>query len=280
MKGIEGRVAIVTGGSSGIGAGLVRAFVAAGAKVVAADILVDQGEALAAEVGANCRFQRTDLRQDAEIERLVAVAAETFGGIDFLLNAACTYADNGAESDRAMWRNGFDTNLFGHVVLMQKALPHLQRSTWPSIVNFSSESAHVGLAGRWVYPATKAAIEQVTRSEAMDLAQYGIRVNAVMPGWTAKPWQATAPKEVKDAYAYWANRMHMLGRLGTLEEVANAVLFLCSEHAGFITGSCLRVDGGHSALGPQARELVLPTTLRKGTAAAQPATEDAATRRG
>jgi len=97
---------------------------------------------------------------------------------------------------------------------------------------------------------------------ALDLAP--IRVNAVMPGWTAKPWQASAPQETKDAYAYWADRMHMLGRLGRLEEVANAVLFLCSEHASFVTGSCLRVDGGHSALGPQAREVVLPTTLRKG----------------
>src|SRR5690606_16166909 len=82
----------------------------------------------------------------------------------------------------------------------------------------------VGLPSRWVYPASKAAIEQVTRSQAMDLAADGIRVNAVMPGWTAKPWQESAPQEVKDQYAYWAKRLHMLGRLGRMEEVTDAVL--------------------------------------------------------
>jgi len=274
MKGIAGRVAIVTGGAGGIGAGLVRSFVAAGAKVVSADVLEAQGAALAAELGAACRFVRTDLREDADIERLVETAAREFGGIDFLLNCACTYADKGGASDRAAWRNGFDINLFGHVVLMQKALEWLKRSPWPSIVNFSSESAHVGLASRWVYPATKAAIEQVTRSQALDLARHRIRANAVMPGWTAKPWQETAPQEVKDRYAYWGDRLHMLGRVGRMDEVADAVLFLCSEHAGFITGSCLHVDGGHSAMGPQGRDEVLPTTLRKGTAAAQPTEEE------
>ena len=270
MKGIANRVAIVTGGAGGIGAGLARAFVAAGAKVVTADVLEEQGSALAKELGANCAFLRTDLRSDADIEKLVAFAAEKFGGIDFLVNSACTYADKGGEADRAAWMTGFDINLFGGIVLMQKALPALKKSAWPCIVNFSSEAAHVGLPSRWVYPATKAAIEQVTRSQAMDLAEFGIRVNAVMPGWTAKPWQLTAPKETQEQYAYWGNRLHMLGRVGKMEEVTDAVLFLCSEHAGFMTGSCLRVDGGHSAMGPQGREVVLPTTLRKGTAAAQP----------
>jgi NAD(P)-dependent dehydrogenase (short-subunit alcohol dehydrogenase family) len=96
-----------------------------------------------------------------------------------------------------------------------------------------------------------------------------VRANAVMPGWTAKPWQERAPDEVKAQYAKWGERLHMLGRLGRMDEVTDAVLFLCSEHAGFMTGSCLTVDGGHSAMGPQARDVVLPTTLRKGTQASQ-----------
>ena len=144
-------------------------------------------------------------------------------------------------------------------MLAKRAHALLCRSSWPSIVYFTSEAAHVGLTGRWVYPATKAAIEQVTRSQALDLGPRRIRVNAVLPGWTEKPWHKTAPQEVKDHYADMANRLHMIGRLGTLDEVAGAVLFLCSEHAGFITGSCLRVDGGHSALGPQGKERHLPT---------------------
>jgi NAD(P)-dependent dehydrogenase (short-subunit alcohol dehydrogenase family) len=269
MKGIRGRVAIVTGGANGIGAGLVGAFAAAGARVVSGDVNEDAGAAVARQAGSEVRFVRIDLRQDADIDRLVALAINEYGGIDFLICAACTYSDGGMDATRAAWHTGFDVNLFGHMVLMQKALPHLKKSKWPSIVNFSSEAAHVGLRSRWVYPASKAAIEQVTRSQAIDLAEFGIRANAVMPGWTAKPWQASAPTEVKEQYDKWGDRLHMLGRLGRMDEVTDAVLFLCSEHAGFITGSCLKVDGGHSAMGPQARDVVLPTTLRKGTKASQ-----------
>jgi len=263
MKGIENRVAVVTGAASGIGAGVARAFAAAGAKVALADIQDDEGANVAKQIGPHGAFVRTDLRSDADIERLVEFTVGKFGGIDFLINAAATYADSGFDSDRALWQNGFDTNLFGHVMLVRCAHAHLKRSTWPAVVYFSSESAHVGLTGRWVYPATKAAIEQVTRSQALDLAPDGIRVNAVMPGWTEKPWHQTAPQEVKERYAALSDRLHMIGRLGTMQEVAAAVLFLCSEHAGFVTGSCLRVDGGHSALGPQGKEKHLPTQARK-----------------
>ena len=101
MKGISGRVAIVTGGAGGIGAGLVKAFTAAGAKVVSADILEAQGEALAKEVGANCAFKRTDLRSDADIEQLVAFAIEKFGAIDFLVNSACTRVSSTSGEARA-----------------------------------------------------------------------------------------------------------------------------------------------------------------------------------
>ena len=263
MKGIRDRVAIVTGGASGIGAGLVQAFVAAGAKVVLADIQDEAASRLARDLGAACTFVRADLRRDADIDALVERTVAQLGGIDFLLNAAATYADQGIDSDRSAWLNGFDTNLIGHVMLVRRALPALRRSTWPSVVWFSSEAAHVGLTGRWIYPATKAAIEQAVRSQALDLAPDRIRVNAVMPGWTEKPWLASAPQEVKDRYAALSDRLHMLGRQGTLSEVADAVLFLCSEHAGFITGSCLRVDGGHSALGPQGKERHSPTEARR-----------------
>jgi NAD(P)-dependent dehydrogenase (short-subunit alcohol dehydrogenase family) len=270
MKGIEGKIAIITGGASGLASGLVRGFVAAGARVVIADILEKEGVALATELGPLCRYLRTDLRRDADIDALVDFTAAEFGGVDFLVNAACTYADEGLGSDRAAWHNGFDVNLIGHVMLLRRALPHLRRSAGPAVVNFTSESAQVGLAGRWVYPATKAAIEQVTRSEALDLAEYGIRVNAVLPGWTEKPWHKTAPQEIVDRYNEMAARLHVLGRMGRMDEVADAVLFLCSDHASFMTGSCLRVDGGHSALGPQARETWLPKQMRKAAGKSDP----------
>jgi NAD(P)-dependent dehydrogenase (short-subunit alcohol dehydrogenase family) len=262
VKGIDGKVAIVTGGASGIGAGVARAFIAAGANVVIGDLLETEGRALEAELGSQCRFVATDLRRDEDIGRLVDAATQTFGGLDFIICVACTYADRGAESSRSEWMNGFDVNLFGHLLLVQQARPWLARSTCASVVNFSSGSANFALSGRWIYPATKAAIEQVTRSQAMDLAADGIRVNAVQPAWTAKASLESGPAEARERYHSLANRLHMLGRAGRAGEVADAVLFLCSEHAGFVTGSCLRVDGGHTAMGPQGRDRVLPTDLR------------------
>lgn len=263
MQGVEGKVAIVTGGSSGCGAGIARRFVQAGVKVVLADILDEAGQALATELGPGCRYVHADLRQDRELQALVDFTVRTFGGIDCLINSACTYADRGEQATREEWLDAYNINVFGHVVLLQLCRPHLAKSANASVVNFTTEAAHAGLAGRWVYPSSKAAIEQLTKSQALDLAPEGIRVNSVLPGWVRKPMHDTAPPEVQQAYAHWGDRLHMLGRLGTLAEVADTVLFLCSSHATFTTGSCMFVDGGHSAMGPQGREKVLPTALRK-----------------
>src|SRR5262245_39246236 len=141
MKGIAERVAIITGGASGIGAGVVGAFVAAGAKVAFADIQDEPGRAIERELGSHCAFVAADLRSDPDIDRLVASTVKRFGGVDFIINAAATYADQGIESDRAAWLNGFDTNLVGHVMLVRRALADLRRSAAPSVIYFSSESA-------------------------------------------------------------------------------------------------------------------------------------------
>src|SRR3546814_7192863 len=103
--------------------------------------------------------------------------------MDFLINAAASYHDKGFESSRADWAFTFDVNVCGSVVLLQKAHPHLVRSGAGAVVNFSSESAHAAQAKRWVYPCTKAAIEELTRSQALDVANDNIKVNAVIPGW-------------------------------------------------------------------------------------------------
>lgn len=273
MKGIKGRVAIITGTASGIGAGLIKNFAASGAKMICVDIQGD-GERFIDDFRDHATFLKADLRFDGDITKIVDTAIGKFGQIDFLINCAATYVDKGASSTRSEWLNGFDSNLVGHVLLVQAALPHLKKSSSPSIVNFSSESAHVGLAGRWIYPATKAAIEQVTRSQALDLAEFGIRANSVMPGWTRKPFHDAAPAEVAERYQNLSSRLHMLRRMGTVDEVAQAVLFLCSEHASFITGSCMHVDGGHSALGPQGLEVHLPTEIRKAAGVGSSASGD------
>ena len=254
MRGIAGKVAIVPGGATKIGRAVVEGFVAAGAKVMVADI-ADPGP-----LPEGAAFLKTDITDDAQIAVLVAGTRDRFGRIDFLVNVACTYLDNGAASTRAEWLQALDVNVVGSVMLMQAALPDLEKNRG-AIVNFGSISSRVAQTGRWLYPVSKAAILQLTRNQAMDLAPRGIRVNAVSPGWT---WsnimdQLTDGNRAKtDAVAA---PFHLLGRTGNPEEVAAAVLFLCSDEASFITGTDIRVDGGYTAMGPEQAVPAIPKLM-------------------
>jgi NAD(P)-dependent dehydrogenase (short-subunit alcohol dehydrogenase family) len=257
VDGIAGSVAIITGGASGLGAGLARRFLREGAFVVAADIQDEAGKRLASDLGENSLFVKTDLRADEQLDELLNRTQARFGRIDFLINVACSYAEDGLRSSRDDWHAVFDVNLFGHAVLIQKAVPYLSKSKGASVVNLSSASAHIAQMGRWVYPATKAAIEQMTRSAALELAQFGIRVNALLPGMVAKS-DPNQPADTARKIADMAQRSNMLGRPQEADEVGEAALFLCSSHARFITGSCLVADGGYTALGPLGREVHIP----------------------
>ncbi len=177
MRGLTGKVAIVPGGATKIGRAVVDAFVAAGTRVMVADIVEPEG------LPEGAAFTPCDLRDDARIAALVAATKARFGRIDFLVNVACSYLDNGAASTRAEWLDSLNVNIVGSVMLMQAAEDDLAR-TKGAIVNFGSISSRVAQTGRWLYPVSKAAILQLTRNQAMDLAPRGIRVNAVSPGWT------------------------------------------------------------------------------------------------
>lgn len=237
MRGLDGKVAIVPGGCTKIGRAVVDAFVAAGTKITVA--VIAKGGGFAEGVA----FQTCDLRDDGQIAALVAATKDRFGRIDFLVSVACTSLDNGAASTRAEWLDSLDVNLVGSVMLMQATQAELGRTQGAS-VNFRSISARVAQTGRWLCPVAKAAILQLTRNQAMDLAPKGIRVNAVSPGWT---WsnimdQLTQGNRTKtDAVAA---RFHLLGPVAHPEEVAAAMLFLCSDTARLITGTDIRVDGG------------------------------------
>ena len=183
MRGLDGKTAIVAGGSTLIGQSVAETLVGYGSNIVIADINVPDGEATAKKLGSKARFVRCDLTSDADIAALVKAAVEATGRLDFLVNVACTYLDNGAETTRADWLNALDVNILGSVMLMEAARLHLKKNKG-AIVNFGSISARVAQTGRWVYPVSKAAILQLTRNQAMDLAPDGIRVNAVSPGWT------------------------------------------------------------------------------------------------
>jgi len=260
MEGIKNKVAIVTGGATKIGAAVVRAFQREGAKVVIAD--VDRsGEQIASSATSDILFVQTDLADDAQIAKCVERTVSTFGGIDFLINLACVYVDDALNATRKDWLDSYNINVVAGVMMLKAARPHMIKRGGGAVVNFGSISAKVAQTGRWLYPVTKAAILQLTRNEAMDLAADKIRVNSVSPGWT---WSRVMD-ELTHGDKAKTNRVggpfHLLGRIGEPEEVAEAVLFLCSSHASFITGTDLAVDGGYSAMGPEMATPAIPKLM-------------------
>jgi NAD(P)-dependent dehydrogenase (short-subunit alcohol dehydrogenase family) len=257
MRGLSGKVAIVPGGATKIGIAVVKAFRSHDVRVIVADIDQENGRKLEED---GVHFVQTDLRSDADIARLAAETKSKFGRIDFLVNVAATYEDNGVESTRSEWLNALDVNLVGSVMLMQAARAELAKNKG-AIVNFGSISARIAQTGRWLYPVSKAAILQLTRNQAMDLAGDGIRVNAVSPGWTWSNIMDSLSGGDRAKTDKVGADFHLFPRVGDPEEVANAIMFLCSDEASFITGTDLRVDGGYSVMGPEGAVPAIPRLI-------------------
>ena len=248
---LAGKAAIVTGGTQGLGADIARVLAACGASVVIVGRNAENGHSLARELsqgGARALYCETDIQCDDEIDACVDRCLQAFGRLDILVNNACVYADDGLASSREQWHQTLGVNLVSAAIFAQKAEAHMERGA--VIVNMGSTGGKFGAVGRALYPASKAALLQFTKNLATTLAARGIRAVAVSPAWTWSPSvERFSGGSRADADRVGA-RLHPLGRVGDGAEVGNAVAFLASDAASWITGVDIPVDGGFSILGP------------------------------
>jgi NAD(P)-dependent dehydrogenase (short-subunit alcohol dehydrogenase family) len=250
MGRVDGKVAVVTGGASGIGRATAGALAAEGAMVAIADVDEGGGERAAAavrEAGGEAFFRRTDVRSMAEVEAVVAAAADRHGRLDVLVNnAAVAVPGSAGEMAEEDWLRVLDVNLSGVWRGMRAAIPRMLAQGGGSIVNLSSVQGHVGFVGWAGYAAAKGGVDALTRQAAVEYAPMGIRVNAVAPGTIMTEMNETIMRDSGAGEAVMAGwvAMHPVGRVGQPHEVAAAIVFLASDDAAFITGESLRVDGG------------------------------------
>jgi NAD(P)-dependent dehydrogenase (short-subunit alcohol dehydrogenase family) len=248
------RVAIVTGGASGIGAATVREFAREGAAVAVFDINAELGKELAAALsaeGGQVTFHTVDVSDEARRREAVQAVAERHGRLDYLVNSAVSFISKGLDATPSDWQRSLSVNVQGSAGMVQACHPFMKATGGGAVVNISSISGHVAQPNRWTYNATKGAILTMTRCQALDLAPDRIRVNVVSPGWTWTPEVAKAAIGGREKWEPLWSRFSMMQRLGEAREIARPILFLCSDEASFITAAELPVDGGYLGLGSE-----------------------------
>lgn len=250
---LKDKVAIVTGGAAGIGEATAVLFAEEGAKVVVADLDKAAGDKTVEQIqkaGGDAIFVKTDVSDEKAARRVCDEAVKRFGKLNILVNNAATFILKGIEADVEDWERSLRVNVIGSSLMSRYAVEKIKMSSGGAIVNLSSISAFVAQPLFVTYSATKAALLQMTRNMAMDLAPFNIRVNCVCPGTILTRATSDHMKRVgKTLKQFLAEEgpAHLLNRIGQPREVAYAILFLASDEASFITGTHLMVDGGYTA---------------------------------
>jgi NAD(P)-dependent dehydrogenase (short-subunit alcohol dehydrogenase family) len=243
-------VVLITGALSGIGRATATAFAREGARLVVSGRRDDQGRSLVAQLrvlGAEAEYVRADIRQDEDVRGMVEFAVDRFGSLDVAVNSAGTEGKPGpvVEQSPESYAGTFEANVLGMILSLRHELGAMSRQRRGSIVNLSSTMGHKAAPGLPVYIASKHAVEGLTKAAALEAAAFGVRVNAVAPGPTETEMLARLTADPARRAALIASVP--LGRVGTPEEIAEAIVFLASDKASFITGQVLSVDGGKSA---------------------------------
>jgi NAD(P)-dependent dehydrogenase (short-subunit alcohol dehydrogenase family) len=250
---LENKVAVVTGGTSGIGKAAALALAKAGAKVVVAGRRENDGQAVVQAIeksGGKALFVKTDVSHEADVKALVDKTVAVFGRLDIAFNNAGIEGQMGLTTDKQTTENFdsvFNINVKGVLLSMKHEAVAMLRNGGGTIINTSSIAGQVGTAGAGVYVASKHAVNGLSKSAALDFAKKGIRVNTVSPGTIQTDMITRMVGEGETEARKWWENQHPVGRFGTVDEVAAAVLWLASPASSFVTGTDIAVDGGYLA---------------------------------
>ena len=249
---LEGKVALVTGAGGGIGGAICTLFAAEGAAVLCTDIIDETARTTAAAATEQGRAEpfTCDVSDGASARAAVEAALARFGGLHVLVNGAAVFPAEVSVVDLKVrdWERALAVNISGAFHMSRHAVPVIAESGGGSIIHIASQLGHVGKAGQAAYCTTKGALLAFAKAMALDHASDNIRVNTLSPGGIATQRMAEKWGDMETAEREWGRAKHPLGRLGRVEEVARAALFLASDDSTFMTGADLLVDGGYTAL--------------------------------
>ncbi|MQY21621.1 SDR family NAD(P)-dependent oxidoreductase [Nocardia macrotermitis] len=253
MNELNGKVAVVTGGASGIGLASVEKFLDRGARVVIADINAERGESAAAALGSDAAFKATDVADADQVRDLISFTDERFGGLDIMFNNAgipAAMRANFLDDDLTDFRRVMDVDLLGVMLGTQHAARYMAEHGGGSVINTTSIGGIRAGCGQMVYRAAKAGVIHFTKCAAIDLARYGVRVNCIAPGAIVTPILSVATAHLGDGDAATQELREViktirpLQREGNVDDIAEAAVYFAGEGSAYVTGTVLPVDGG------------------------------------